>query len=59
MGLFFDVSKDRLLTKYGLNEEKSLALINESILYAKKNGLKIRFTAENASRTDLNYLLKI
>ena len=36
-----------------------MALINESILYAKKNGLKIRFTAEDASRTDLDYLLKI
>ena len=59
VGLFFDVSKDRLLTKYGFNEEKSLVLINESILYAKKNGLKIRFTAEDASRTDLDYLLKI
>ena len=59
VGLFFDVSKDRLLTKYGLNEEKSLVRINESIRYAKKNGLKIRFTAEDASRTDLDYLLRI
>ena len=59
IGLFFDISKDRLPTKYGFNEEKSLLLINESILYAKKNGLKVRFTAEDASRTDLDYLLKI
>ena len=59
VGLFFDASNDRLSTKYGFNKEKSLALINESILYAKKNGLKIRFTAEDASRTDLDYLLKI
>ncbi len=59
VGLFFDVSKDRLSTKYGIDEEKSLLQINESILYAKKNGLKIRFTAEDASRTDLDYLLKI
>ena len=59
VGLFFDVSKDRLPTKYEFNEEKSLIRINESIIYAKKNGLKVRFTAEDASRTNLNYLLKI
>jgi len=59
IGLFFDISTDRLSTKYGFNEEKSLSLINESILYAKKNGLKVRFTAEDASRTNLDYLLKM
>ena len=49
VGLFFDVSKNGLFTKYGINEQKSFELINESIFYAKKNGLKIRFTAEDAT----------
>lgn len=59
VGLFFDVSRDHLYTKYGINEQKSLELIRDSISYAKKNGLKIRFTAEDASRTNLDYLLKV
>ena len=59
VGLFFDVSRDHLFTKYGINEEKSLELIGDSISYAKNNGLKIRFTAEDAARTDLDYLLKV
>ena len=59
VGLFFDVSKERLFEKYGINEERSLELISESISYAKNNGLKIRFTAEDAARTDLDYLLKV
>ena len=59
VGLFFDVSKERLFAKYGINQERSLELIRESISYAKNNGLKIRFTAEDAARTDLDYLLKV
>ena len=59
VGLFFDISKKGLFTKYGINEQKSFELINESIFYAKKNGLKIRFTVEDASRTNLDYLLKV
>ena len=37
----------------------ALQLIEESIKYAKSNKLKVRFTAEDASRTDLTFLLKV
>ena len=53
IGLFFDISEDHLEKKYGLNEEKALEMIIDSISYAKRNKLNVRFTAEDASRTNL------
>ena len=34
-------------------------MINEGIKYAKDKGLKVRFTAEDASRTDREFLLNV
>ena len=59
IGLFFGTSRDYLYDKYQLDENNALKKIEETIRYAKNKGLKIRFTAEDASRTDLNFLLKI
>ena len=59
IGLFFGTSKDYLHDKYNLDEKNALEMIKESIEYAKRNGLKIRFTAEDASRTDIDFLIKI
>ena len=59
IGLFFGTSKDYLHDKYNLDEKNALEMIKESIEYAKCNGLKIRFTAEDASRTDIEFLIKI
>jgi len=59
IGLFFGTSKKYLYNKYGTDEKGAFKIIKEGILYAKKNGLKIRFTAEDASRTDVDFLLKI
>ena len=59
IGLFFDVNKNHLEKKYGINEEKALEMIGDSISYAKKHKLKVRFTAEDASRTNFEFLIKI
>ncbi len=59
IGLFFDVDENRLEKKYGINEEKALKMIVDSISYAKKHKLKVRFTAEDASRTNFKFLIKV
>ena len=59
IGLFFDISEAHLEKKYGLNEEKALEMIIDSISYAKRNKLNVRFTAEDASRTNFEVLIKI
>ena len=58
IGLFFDINEDHLEKKYGLNEEKALEMIIDSISYAKRHKLNVRFTAEDASRTNFDVLLK-
>ena len=58
IGLFFDLCEDHLEKKYGINEKKALEMIVDSISYAKKHRLKVRFTAEDASRTNPDVLLK-
>jgi len=59
IGLFFGTSRDYLNDKYRLDEKNALQLIEEAIVYAKRKKLKVRFTAEDASRTDLSFLLKV
>ena len=59
IGLFFGTSRDYLNDKYRLDEKNALKLIEEAIIYAKSKKLKVRFTAEDASRTELSFLLKI
>ena len=58
IGLFFDICENRLEKKYGINEKKALEMIKDSISYAKRHKLNIRFTAEDASRTNFDVLLK-
>ena len=59
VGLFIDVCEDRLEKKYGINEKKALDMIEDSISYAKKHKLNVRFTAEDASRTNFKFLIKV
>ena len=59
IGLFFDICEDHLEKKYGVNEKKALEMITDSISYAKKRDLNVRFTAEDASRTNIVGLIKV
>ena len=59
VGIFFGTSQNYLFDKYKIDEKKCLEMIKEGIEYAKDNGLKVRFTAEDASRTDRQFLLNV
>ena len=59
VGIFFGTSQNYLFDKYKIDEKKCLEMIKEGIEYAKGNGLKVRFTAEDASRTDREFLLNV
>lgn len=59
IGLFFDIREDHLEKKYGIDKKKALEMIGEGISYAKRHNLKVRFTIEDASRTDFKYLIQV
>ena len=59
VGIFFGTSQSFLFDKYKIDEKKCLEMIKDGIKYAKNNGLKVRFTAEDASRTDREFLLNV
>ena len=59
IGLFFDLCENHLEKKYRISEKKALRMITDSISYSKKHKLKIRFTAEDASRTNFEFLIKV
>lgn len=59
IGLFFDLCENHFKRKYGVSEKRALEMIGDSISYAKKHKLKVRFTAEDASRTNFNFLIKV
>ncbi len=59
IGLFWGTSDISLKYKFNMPRAKALEKITEVIEYASNYGLKIRFTAEDASRTDINFLTKV
>ncbi|MFQ6613178.1 MAG: homocitrate synthase [Fidelibacterota bacterium] len=59
MGLFFGTSALSLKYKFNVTRKEALRRIREAVEYAKGKGLKIRFTAEDSSRTDLKFLIQV
>ena len=59
IGFFLDVREDHLESKYRINKKKALEMIVDSISYAKKHKLRVRFTAEDASRTNFEYIIEV
>jgi len=59
VGIFFCVSNKRLEQQFRSNLEKAINLVTNAVEYAKSHGLKVRYTPEDAVRTDYNSLLKI
>ncbi len=53
VGLFSGIS-DRSLKRYGLTRQELYKKAGNAVLYAKEQGLYIKFTCEDASRTDMN-----
>jgi 2-isopropylmalate synthase len=59
VGLFFGTSALSLKYKFNVTRKEALRRIREAVEYAKEKGLKIRFTAEDASRTDVGFLIQV
>tara|TARA_X000001036_G_scaffold116822_1_gene110126 strand:+ start:1673 stop:3052 length:1380 start_codon:yes stop_codon:yes gene_type:complete len=60
LGIFFGTSDLSLKYKFGnLSKKEALIKIEDSISYAKSKNIKLRFTAEDASRTDEKFLIKV
>ena len=59
IGIFFGTSPLSLKHKFNVTKMEAIQRIETAIKYGKDKGLKLRFTAEDASRTDIDFLLKI
>ncbi len=58
VAIFYATSKIHLDSKLHKTEREALAIIQEHICYAKSLGLNVRYTPEDASRTDFDYLVE-
>jgi len=59
MGIFFGTSPLSLKHKFNVTKSEALIRIDTAVKYGKDKGLKLRFTAEDASRTDLDFLIQV
>ena len=59
LGIFFGTSSLSLKHKFNITKDEALKRIETAIKYGKDRGLKLRFTAEDASRTEIEYLIEI
>jgi len=59
VGIFFCVSNRRLEQQFRSDIDKATHLVTGAVEYAKSYGLKVRYTPEDAVRTDYASLLKI
>jgi len=59
IGIFFGTSPLSLKHKFNITKKEALGRIERAIKYGKDKGLKLRFTAEDASRTEIEFLIEI
>ncbi|ALU11866.1 2-isopropylmalate synthase [Ignicoccus islandicus DSM 13165] len=59
IAIFYGVSDIHLKSKHRKSREEALQIIGEMVEYAKSYGVKVRFTAEDASRADVEYLEEV
>ncbi len=59
MGMFFGTSPLSLEHKFQIDQEEALKRIRDAVSYAKDKDLKVRFTAEDATRTDFGFLTDV
>jgi len=57
--LFFPTSEIHLKHKFNIEKEECLNIIEKHIKYAKKYFENVQFAAEDATRTDLNFLISV
>ncbi len=56
VALYMSISDIHLKYKLGISRDEALKRIRESVSYAKKQGLNVRFSLEDASRADPEFL---
>jgi 2-isopropylmalate synthase len=59
VAVFYGVSDIHLKYKHRKNREEALQIIAEMVSMVKSHGVAVRFTAEDASRADLHYLIQV
>jgi len=59
MGMFFGTSPLSLKHKFNVSKREALEQIQMTVKYGKDKGLKLRFTAEDASRTGFDFLVQV
>ncbi|NTV24263.1 MAG: 2-isopropylmalate synthase, partial [Nanoarchaeota archaeon] len=56
--VLYPTSKIHLDSKVQKTQGEALKIISENIIYARSLGLKVRYTPEDATRTDFKFLVK-
>jgi homocitrate synthase len=59
VAIFYATSKIHLDSKLHKSQEQAIAIIQEHITYARSLGLKVRYTPEDATRTDFEFLVEV
>ena len=59
VAIFYATSAIHLESKLKKSKEEALQIITEAIRYAVSLGLKVRYTPEDASRTDFEFLVQV
>lgn len=59
VSIFYATSKIHLDSKLRKTEKEALEIIREHVCYAKSLGLNVRYTPEDATRTDFEYLVEV
>ena len=59
VAVFYATSKIHLEAKTHKTQDQAIDIVVEHVRYARSLGLKVRYTPEDASRTDFEYLIKI
>lgn len=56
--VFYPTSKIHLQNKVHKTEDEALRIIEDHVRYARQAGLKVRYTPEDASRTEFSFLVR-
>jgi 2-isopropylmalate synthase len=59
VAIFYATSKIHLDSKLHKTQEQATTIIQEHVTYARNLGLKIRYTPEDATRTDFEFLVQV
>ncbi len=59
VAIFYATSKIHLDAKLHKTQEQAIAIIQEHVAYARGLGMKVRYTPEDATRTDFEFLVQV